>query len=295
MEVSAGSYPSAWRPFTPRGVAAFAHATFGRLLLVQLIVGLLVAAATVWFVKIAWFPTVTNSIEQLPTEGLIRAGRLEWTADSPKLLAENRFLSFAVDLNHEAKARSPAHLQVEFGQTDLRAYSIFGWLAVPYPKAYLVNFNSQDLKPWWGARAPMMLALTAGATVIGLMIGWTALATLYCIPAWLIGLYCNRQLSICGAWRLCGAALMPGAMFMTIVIAVYGLGQLDLVRLLAAFLLHLLVGWGYVLFAALAVAPFPSGLNLKVNPFRARAINTNKPGQESSAKPAASNPFSCKR
>ncbi len=35
---------AAWEPFTPRGVAAFAGAGFGRLLLVQFIVALLAAA-----------------------------------------------------------------------------------------------------------------------------------------------------------------------------------------------------------------------------------------------------------
>lgn len=295
METSADQYPSAWRPFTPRGVAAFAHATFGRLFLVQLIVSLFVATATVWFLKIAWYPTISTAIDQLPGDGTIRAGRLEWTGDSPKLLAESRVLAFAVDLNHEAKVRSPAHVQVEFGRADLRVYSIFGWFDVRYPKPYVVTFNSQDLKPWWGARAPAILAIAAGATVIGLLIGWTALATLYGAPAWLIGLYFNRQLTICGAWRLSGAALMPGALFMVAVITFYGMGQLDVVRLLAAFSFHVLVGWGYVVLGTLAVRRFPSDLNLNANPFKAASIGTNKSGELNSPKAAASNPFSPNR
>src|SRR5687767_9056439 len=44
--------PAAWQPITFRGVAAFAGAKLGRLLLVQLIVALLTAGAVGWFLSI---------------------------------------------------------------------------------------------------------------------------------------------------------------------------------------------------------------------------------------------------
>ena len=75
--------PTAWQPLTPRGVAAFARAPLMRLLLVQFIFALLAAIAVVWFLRTAWFPTVREAIENLPAQGEMKSGKLEWTADSP--------------------------------------------------------------------------------------------------------------------------------------------------------------------------------------------------------------------
>src|SRR6185369_12402935 len=105
----------AWQPLTPRGVAAFAGAKPGRLLVVQLVFAILAAGAVVWFLEVAWFPAIDEAIRHLPASGEIRAGKLVWTDDTPKRLAEGHFLALAVDLNHEGMARSPAHLAVEFG------------------------------------------------------------------------------------------------------------------------------------------------------------------------------------
>src|SRR5215831_1390432 len=60
-----------WLPLTPRGVAAFARASWWRLLLVQFIFATLVAAAVVWFLDTAWFPTIHNAIRKLPARGEI--------------------------------------------------------------------------------------------------------------------------------------------------------------------------------------------------------------------------------
>jgi hypothetical protein len=106
---------TAWEPITPRGVAAFAHAKIGRLLLVQFVVALLVAAAVVWFLYDGCFPTIREAVSQMPAKGEIRSSRLDWRDDSPRLLAEGRFLAFSVDLDRAGDIRSPAHLQVEFG------------------------------------------------------------------------------------------------------------------------------------------------------------------------------------
>ena len=77
---------------------------------------LLAAAAVVWFLDTAWFPTIRAAILQLPATGKISDGKLVWSGDNPVRLAESRFLALAVDLKHEGGARSPAHVQVEFGE-----------------------------------------------------------------------------------------------------------------------------------------------------------------------------------
>jgi len=64
--------PFAWQPITPRGVAAFARASWGRVLLVQFLCALAAATAVVWFLETAWFPAVTEAIRQLPPPGCPR-------------------------------------------------------------------------------------------------------------------------------------------------------------------------------------------------------------------------------
>src|SRR6266404_535804 len=159
----------AWQPLTPRGVAAFSGATLGRLLLLQLICALLTAGTGVWLLDQAWFPVIKEAINRMPAQGEIRSGKLDWRGDSPAAIAESRFLAFAVDLTHSGQARSPAHVQVEFGQSDVRFFSLFGFLQWRYPSGWRVAFNRVELEPWWGAWAPPILAIAAGSVIAGLV------------------------------------------------------------------------------------------------------------------------------
>ena len=267
MELPAAKSEIAWQPLTARGVAAFARASLGRLLVVQFVFALLAAATVVWFLHEAWFPIVRAAIKELPVQGEIRSGKLDWRGDSPSSLAEGRFLALVVDLNHEGQARSPAHVQVEFGKTDVKVFSILGFAFVTYPHGWIMAFNRTELEPWWGAWAPDILAIVAGLVVVGLMLGWALLATLYALPVWLVGFFANRDLTWPGSWRLAGAALMPGALLLTAAIFFYGLGALDPVRLIVAAALHVVVGWGYVLASPLCLPRHPAVPAAPANPF----------------------------
>ncbi len=256
----------AWQPVTVRGVAAFASATLGRLLLVQFIVALLAAGTVVWFVHRAWFPMIGEAIRHLPPEGEIRSGRLAWPGSSPERLAEGRFLALVVDLDHTGGARSPAHVQVEFGREDFKVYSLLGYIQGAYPRSPVVAFNRTELGPWWGAWAPPILAIVAGLVIVGLMLSWACLATVYCLPVWLIGLYADRHCSLGGSWRLAGAALMPGALLMCATILTYGWGALDVLHLAVAGAVHLVVGWVYLVVSPLCL-PRHQATTAKGNPF----------------------------
>ena len=48
----------AWQPLTFGGVARFAAASLWRLLMVELVFALMVAATVVWFVQQAWVPVI---------------------------------------------------------------------------------------------------------------------------------------------------------------------------------------------------------------------------------------------
>jgi hypothetical protein len=266
MNASDDKEPIAWQPLTAGGVASFARAPLGRLLLVQMIVALVAAGTVVCFLQECWFPTIGEAIRGLPAQGEIRAAFLDWSGPSPARLAEGRFLAIAVDLDHTGEARSPAHIQVEFGRRDFKVYSLLGNLQSAYPHLRRVAFNRTELWPWWGAWVPAILAIVAGLVVGGLMTCWACLATAYCLPAWLIGFFANRDCSLGGSWRLAGAALMPGALLMCVVVVLYGWGVLDIVRLAAVGAMHLLVGWVYLVVSPLRLPRNPAVV-AKDNPF----------------------------
>lgn len=263
----------AWEPITPRGVAAFARAKVGRLLLVQFTIALLVAAAVVWFVYHSCFPTIRQAIRQMPAEGQIRSSRLDWPGDPPRLLAEGRFLAFSVDMNHAGDIRSPAHLQVEFGRSGILFRSLFGYLDAPYPVGWVVDFNRTELEPWWGAWQPALLAVTAVCVVTCLMLNWLVLATLYALPAWLIAFYANRDLSLRASWKLSGAALMPGALLMACAILLYDLAMLDLVHMVFVFGAHLVAGWVYLIVSPRFLTSGSADEVVKQNPFASPPIS----------------------
>jgi len=238
--------PFAWEPLTPRGVAAFSRAKLSRLFLVQFIIALLAAAAIVWLLYDGWFPTVREAIRQMPVEGGIRSGKLDWRDDSPRLLAEGKLLAFTVDLDHAGDIRSPAHLQLELGREDFGARSLIGYAQGLYPHRGIIPFNRTELLPKWDAWQPALLALTATGVVAWLLLCWFVLATVYAGPVWLVGFFANRDLSLRGSWKLAGATLMPGALLLAGAILLYDFGGLDLVQMASVFGGHLLLGWIYV-------------------------------------------------
>jgi hypothetical protein len=181
-------------------------------------------------------------------------------------LAEGRFLALVVDLDHSGEARSAAQVQVEFGRTDCKVFSLFGCMRCAYPPRWAAAFNRAELGPWWGAWAPAILAIVAVLVVGGLMLSWAILATVYFLPAWLAGFFANRDLSLPGSWRLAGAALMPGALLLSAVVVLYGWGALDLVLLAISAAVHLVMGWVYLCVSPLSL-PRRQAAGAKENPF----------------------------
>jgi hypothetical protein len=261
------SRPTAWEPLTPLGVAAFAQARLRRLLLVQFIVALLVGGTVAWLVHDAYFPTIAAAIAKLPADGEIRSGKLNWPGESPRLLAEGRFLAFSVDLEHVGEIRSPAHVQLELGRTNLLIHSLLGYAEVSYPRAWIIAVNRTELSPLWGAWRPWLMLATVFGVVAYLLASWWVLATIYCGPVWLIGFFANRELGWCASWRLAGAALVPGAFVMIGGLSFYDLGALDLVRLGSVFIAHLGVGWIYLGVSLFFVPRLAHLAKPRANPF----------------------------
>jgi len=257
----------AWQPLTPRGVAAFARAPLRRLLLAQFIFAVLMAATAAWFLETAWFPAIREAIRNLPEQGEIRSGKLNWPGDSPLPLVEGHFLAFTVDLDHSGGMRSPAHVGVEFGRNDVRIFSLLGYSEWPYPPDNVIAFNRVELQPWWGAWRPPILWMTAGGVLAGFMIFWTLLATVYFFPAWLAGFFANRDLNLRQSWKLAGAALLPGTVLVAVAVFFYGIGALDLVQLAAAGGASTVAGWIFLFAGVLASPKLSSATTERKNPF----------------------------
>jgi hypothetical protein len=237
---------SAWEPLTPQGVAAFALARLRRLLLVQFVVAVIVAVVVVWVLRATWIPTIDQAIQRLPATGEIHSGRLDWRGASPGTLAESRLLSVSVDLDHSGQVRSLAHVQFEFGRTNLLVHSLLGYVEWNYPRGSSLAFNRTELEPRWGAWRPPFLALTAVGVVAALLASWFVLAAVYAGPVWLAGFFANRDLTLRASGRLAGAALLPGALFLAGAVVGYASGLLDLVQLGFAWGGHLVLGWIYL-------------------------------------------------
>ncbi len=249
-------------------MAAFAPATFGRVFLVQSVIALLTAAAAVWFISTAWFPTIRAAIQQLPEQGVIRHGLLILPRSSPEPLAVGRpFLAVVVNLN-KGTANYGADLSVEFHWNYVQFCSLLGYLTLRYPKEE-VQFNRPELVSWWGAWEPMLQGIMAVAVTLGLMAIWAALATLYFIAVRIGAYLADRELGWGGSWRLAGVALMPGALLMTGAIWLYGLTVLDLIHLLVLAGVHLPLGWLYLVLAVRARPKVAIAVPAAANPFAA--------------------------
>lgn len=272
-------YPSA-QPVTFAGVAAFGHASFARLLCFQMIVGAIAGGALVFLFEIAWVPVIARTIAELPPTGAIRNGTLDWPQPTPVQSAGSTFLWISIDPMDALDPGEGADLQVQFKRSGLRFKSLLGYLSFPYPPGVVIALNRTEVEPWWGAwRLPIDIGVVAG-TILTLWMIWAALALAYSWPVRLISFYADRQLSWFGAWRLAAACLLPGALFISLGIVAYAWHRINLVQLLGAFVLHLMVGWIYVLCTPFCLPRVPerSGRS-KGNPF------------SSSKKKRSSNPF----
>ncbi len=272
---------SPWQPLTFGGVAAFAHGTPLRILMVALVFALIVAGSVVWFLAMAWCPALEQAIGQLPEQGQIRRGQLEWLGAPQTVLSEGSFLSIAVDMEDGEGTGPMADLQLKFCKEELKIRSWFGYWPVPYRPGWIVAFNRPELQPAWGAWKPHLLAGAGALVAVAVLASWIFFATVLATPVRLFAFYADREVSWPGCWRFCLAALLPGALFMAAAIVLYRLQQLNLAGLLAAAPAHLLLGWFYLVFAGMRL-PRVGAAARSGNPFAASSTSasTDAPPKE---------------
>jgi hypothetical protein len=267
----------AWQPLTFGGVARFAAASLGRLLLLQTVVAGLVALTIAAFLSGILLTSIREAINRLPPDSKITQGELRWGGAGAAHLIENKFLLISVNPEDGSLREGAADLHIELQKTNIKLASLFGFLQVSYPRGYTVELNRTELVPLWGAWSPAILAIGSLGTVLFLFLSWTVLALVYAMLPRAIAFYLDRPLAFFGAWKLCSAALMPGALLMTIALFLYGAQRLTLVTLLAITAAHIPLGWIYVI-----GAPFflPREKTEAANPFRSEGNEEDSPEDE---------------
>jgi hypothetical protein len=259
--------PPAWQPLTPRGVAAFARARFGRLLLVQSVIALLVVASVIWFLGTGWFPVIRQAIRQLPDTGLIQNQQLISPRTSTAPLGEGRLLALVMDVDGTGTPSLATDLRAEFRRRGWALCSFLGCLYLDYPKERTVPFNRPDLESRWAAWEAMIYITAGLATLMVAFASWLALATLYCPVARIYSFYKDREITLVGSWKLAAAALLPGALLVASGIVLYGLGVIDLDRFVVLWTLHWVVSWVYLFVAPLRLPRTPDASPTPRDPF----------------------------
>lgn len=250
------------------GVAAFANAPWRRLLAAQALAALLFAAGVVWFFAHCYAPVIAEEIQKLPDGAKVTGGQL---AGVPGVkITETRLLSIAVTSDEDADMDQSADVQIALRQDRLEVSSILssalGSLEIHYPMQSYADLSRSRLEPLWGAWLPVLLVQTGTAVVVGLWLLWAVMAWCYAPVAKLAAWFCDRQLTWPGAWRLSCAALLPGALLMTVGVVFYGSQVVDVFGLGYFAIVHLLVGWVYLLGAPF-FAPRLISAPMTRNPF----------------------------
>lgn len=258
----------AWQPFTPRGVAAFGLATTNRVLLVQCVVTALVVIALIWAVRAAWVPVIGEALQRLPETGHIRRGELIYGGTSPQRLAENSQLALIVDLDGTRAAGQVSDIEIAFEKKRVVVRGPVGAWWRDYDANYQFSFNRPELTPWWDAHRWAYLALLALAAIVSLFVMWWALALIYVPLVKFIAFFADRAVTWGGAWRLCAAALLPGACLVALDLLLYGFGVIPLFQFGLLYALHIVAGWVFVITSPFFL-PKISALPDPKNPFNA--------------------------
>ena len=189
-------------PFTLRGVAAFAQRPTSHVLGIAFVIACLVAASVAWFANHVWVPVVENAIRELPDQGAIRHGLIEWTNSSPAFLGASQKFAILVDAEATEGASRVADVQVEFHRNEMKICSPYGCASLAYSSNYVIGFNHLDASPAWGAWKQTLFAGLVLGVIASLFASWLALALAAMFPLRLLAYLTDRQATTSGCWRL---------------------------------------------------------------------------------------------
>jgi len=280
----------AWLPVTPRGVAAFARATLGRLLLVEAIVAALAGGVISTFVGSCWFPVVREALGGMPEQAGIVNASLQWPTNVPARLAENRFLAVKVAPGSQPAPGTVADIEVTL-RPDHFTLGAAGWITrVPYATRRSVSLAPEETLPWWGAWELPLLVLVGAGVALALMVAWQVMAWFYTPLARFFAFYSHRTLGWYAGWKLCVAALLPASGVALAGLVSYGWLGADPIQLGLFYLLHFIGGAAYV-----AVCPLFLPRDRAAEPANPFAPPEASGAGGSRRRPDSENPFAARR
>jgi hypothetical protein len=264
IKVVAETFKAPGQPFTFGGVARYASAGIGRVLLTALIFAVSGAAVLSRVAGHCWWPVITEAVESLPEKARIQEGALQVEEKDAGLLAANQFLSLQLTASEKWQESAPVDFAVQLGKDQLMFSSLFGDTALPYAGNVVVILNRATVWPIWGAWKAPLLAGVFIAGVVSLILGWFALAVVYAPVVLFIGGIAKRELCFVRAWKLAVAAQWPASLLMTFALALYSTGEIGLLFVLTMLVAHFI----------------PSILNLLIAPFFLPKAAREKGGKE---------------
>lgn len=287
-----GTALGAWQPFTGRGLARFAEASFLRLLLFQILLATGVGLLMAWAFGRLVPPVIQSALPALPaSDAGIHAGILSWPESGPKLLASSPHLALVCDPDGTGQLGLNGDLQLELRRSQIRLRGLLGALALPYPSDLDLPLNQVAAPAVWGAwRLPIRAALATSAVLL-LPLIWWMLATLYSLPAWCWGWLWARDLSPGGALRMALAAQLPASLIPALALVAYTTLWIRAPGLVLLWILHLPAGWLWLGWGILARPrqhrPPPGSGRPAPNPFAPE----DRPRHAPSGGRRAHNPF----
>ena len=256
--------PVAWNPLTPGGVASFANAPLGQLFQTQGIVAFLIWLVFMFYLSQSWAPAIDQTIEQIPPGSRFSGGRLHLPGPPHFQLSDNRLVG--ITRTSPDAPDSVSDIKVRLMTNHWQVSTLFGYVALPYPTGE-IELTRDGLSPRWGAWRTAIIPLVAGVAAVMVWLSWAMLAAIYSWPIRVIVFFRDKLTTRLGSWKLCSAALLPGALMMTAAILLYTIGQMPVAGLTLAFAIHFILGWVYIASGAIALPLLPDAAQLKGNPF----------------------------
>lgn len=265
--------PRAWNPLTFRGLTAFSKSSWIRLWIVQCWVALLLGALFYLTLSNAWGPVFAEALEQLPDEAgkaYLENRKLVWVdAKSPQILASNAFLSLVVDpQDHSSLPGAASDVRVVFRGDHIEVHAaLLGKFNINYHPEWNLKLTQEDVQAWWGAWGMGWVFGLLGGALLLLWGSWLALGLFYTSPGWALAYFWDRDIGLFGSWKMAAAAMLPGALFLGVSFAFYGMGQMQWLLLWGAFLLHWGIGWVYWIGSIRKLPYVPEASSEHGNPF----------------------------
>jgi len=257
----------AWQPFTGRGVAAFADASWSRALMFHLIAVVLSSGIAGWTLYRTWVPAVDRAVEHLPSSGgEIHLGRFTWPGSDSQVLGETPQFGVAVNPSGRSAPGQVADLQLELLPDELHISGLAGHLAVPYPDSLRIALDRVGGRAGWQAwNWVIVLAVVVSVFLSLLLMGW-GVAIALMIPVWILAQIAHRHLTPTGAGRICCVAWIPGSLLLNLGMWGYSWNWLRLTGFMGCLIgLHLI----WLTWIAWAVAARPAKVRSEpLNPFR---------------------------